>query len=578
MDSFPSKPEGRPPYQQYDWRGDWLLALVVLTGIALLIGSYAGVLNTLFYQTYSPFFDSASYASYVASVVGLVETEGTAKALGYALNGSTTPLPGLESVVLAKLGIVGSPVDRHYGIKLQLIWLWALALALYFYWFGFRRIGAWPAVALTLPFIMFTGLWGYNGGLSDFRMDLMLYIFFSLTVVLYLMTEETDSYGMWIAMGFAAALACLSRATAPVYLLVALGPPFAIRLWFAGNRVRLLKQALAMLVPVFALAISYFIYNFDALYYYYVVWSADANANLPWERSQRHFRFAFEAMGMALLSTGLFYGASVIVENLAELRKRGLVRALASVDWKLLYIGFAPALFLALRGAGWNPFVSMPSVFGWLMFLLAPLKRSPPTLRTPLTALALATVTLACGWNALQAPLRQQPDWPARMSAIREGIDIMRADAAAKGNKDIRFTTIHLWFYHSAFVRDALIHEYKGRAHPVWVTLPDGVRFRAYREDKFAAATKLDWQQLPGTTDAEKTEYLLNEARTNVDYIFMPDDRTVDNAEREISHNYANIVLRSVKKRFLESGDWTPLGGMLTISTGETVQVYTRKK
>jgi hypothetical protein len=300
-----------------------------------------------------------------------------------------------------------------------------------------------------------------------------------------------------------------------------------------------------------------------------VVWSADANANLPWSKSIAHFLFAWRAMGTPLAVACILFFVLRLGENFATLRFR-------QIDWKLAWIGIAPALFLASRGAGWNPFVAMPSIFGMMLFGLAPMKNPSTLLRTPLTAIGLMAVTLACGWNLVEAPLRAQPEWPAQMSALRGGIDAMRTDATSKGLKEIKFTSIHLWYYHAAFIRDALIHEYSGRSLPERIVLPDGTSFVAYKDGDYAAATKLDWERWPGQDDAAKAERLVADAKANLDYIIMPDDETVNNVEREIPHNYANLVLRRVKKGLIDSGDWKPIGDKLRISPPEAVQIYAR--
>lgn len=562
----------RDPYpgNRYDWRSDWLLALGGLIAIVLMLYGSAIILNKQFYKTYSPFYDSAAYHNYVATVVGVFETQGTFAALRYALDANTAPLPGLETAVLARLGWVTSPVSRLLGIQLQTIWVMALAIALYFYWFGFRRASAWLAVALSLPFVMFTGLFNFNGGLLDFRLDLSLYLLFSLTVVIYLMTEHIDSYGIWIGMGFAAALACLTRATAPVYLVVALGPPWIVRFALSDRRLDLLKKTLVMLIPFALFGLSYFFYNFANLYYYYVVWSADANAHLPWSESVKHFTFAWRALGTPLGVAGLVCLAAILIENARSIRRPG------DIDWKLLWIGCAPALFLAWRGAGWNPFVAMPSIFGWMMFALSPLRNPPVMPRTPITAMGFIAVVLACGWNLMEAPLQAQPDWPAQMSAMRGGIDAMRADAASKGLREVRFTSIHLWYYHAVFMRDVLIHEYAGRALPDRVVLPDGLSLYVYREPDFATPTKMDWDRQQGATDDEKIRNLVEDAKAHLDYILMPDDETVTNVEKHIPHNYANLVVRRLRQKLLDTGDWQPVSGKLAISPVESVQIYAR--
>jgi len=176
----------------------------------------------------------------------------------------------------------------------------------------------------------------------------------------------------------------------------------------------------------------------------------------------------------------------------------------------------------------------------------------------------------------VEAPLRAQPEWPAQMSALRGGIDTMRVDAASKGLKEIKFTSIHLWDYHAAFIRDVLLHEYSGRSIPPGIVLPGGISFVAYKDGDFAAATKLDWERWPGQDDAAKIAGLVADARANLDYLIIPDDDTVTIVEKAVPHNYANLVLRRVKKGLLESSDWKPIGEKFRISPQEAVQIYAK--
>ena len=120
-----------------------------------------------------------------------------------------------------------------------------------------------------------------------------------------------------------------------------------------------------MILPVAAVALPYFLFHFPFLYYYYAEWNLDANAHLSWGASVAHLAFAFQHLGWTMaVAAGLCFAAS-LWDNRKSFR-------VSHLDWKLFYLGSAPVLFLVLRGAGLNPFVSLPAVFGWLLFLLAP--------------------------------------------------------------------------------------------------------------------------------------------------------------------------------------------------------------
>jgi hypothetical protein len=77
------------------------------------------------------------------------------------------------------------------------------------------------ALLWTIPAIAFAAVFRANGGISDFRMDLALYIFFSLVMCWYLASYETRSWLSWVRSGVAIALCCWNRATSPVYLVSA---------------------------------------------------------------------------------------------------------------------------------------------------------------------------------------------------------------------------------------------------------------------------------------------------------------------------------------------------------------------
>ena len=203
--------------------------LAILVLFVLGLGCYASWLNHQFYCIRRRSFDSASYTNYLARVMGSTQIDGVKDGLNVAFQDSTAPLPGLEAWLLALLHVRVSSV-RLLGVWLQVIWLQALAVSLYFYWLNDRRRGPWASILLTLPFLFFAGLFNFNGGLSDFRMDLSLYILLATASIWYLRTYSSHSRMPWLLAGSYLTLAIFSRATAPVYWVVMVGPLLLVRL------------------------------------------------------------------------------------------------------------------------------------------------------------------------------------------------------------------------------------------------------------------------------------------------------------------------------------------------------------
>jgi hypothetical protein len=553
--------------------------LFVLVLAVLALGGYASWLNHQYYLRHAPFFDSASYTNYLARVMGSTQIDGVKDGLDVALERTTAPLPGLEVWLLALLHVPVSSF-RQLGVWMQVVWLLALAVSVYFYWLHDRHRAPWASVLLALPFLAFGAVFHFDGGLPDFRLDLSLYLLLGAASVWYLRTYSDDSRTPWLIAGIFVTLACLNRATAPVYWIVIAGPLLLVRFIASSGRKRLAQGVAWMILPTVLVALPYFLFQFSFLYYYYAEWNLDANAHLPWRTSLMHVTFAFRHIGLATAISGVVFFAAVLWDNRRSLR-------VSAVDWKLLYMGIAPVLFLVVRGAGLNPFVSLPAVFGLLLFLLAPVKGTGPVLHSAWIRSAGLILLAGSIWNMLQAP--GQAGYPeTRMSAIRQGIDWMRADSQQKKLSKVDFVAIHNWNYHPDFVRNVLIHEYGYRASRWSLISPEGIPWEPFHVWKhleasyqlpFTSNVALVWQEdVEGATDEDKIEWMLRTAAKDIDYIFMPDDDTIEFMEKYIAHNFINTKVRRIKKRFLDSGEWEKIGTPLAITDFERVELYAKRR
>ena len=216
--------------------------------MVLVLGGYASWLNHQFYLRQAPFFDSASYTNYLARVMGATRIDSVKDGLAVALEGSTAPLPGLEAWLLALLHVPVSSL-RQLGVWMQVVWLLALAMSLYFYWLNDRRRGPWASVLSVASFPGVRRCVSLRRRLAGFPAG-----FVALPpacgsgglVSAYLLQRFADNLA---ARGMFLALACLNRATAPVYWIVMVGPLLLVRFFACADRKRLLQGVGWMILP-----------------------------------------------------------------------------------------------------------------------------------------------------------------------------------------------------------------------------------------------------------------------------------------------------------------------------------------
>ena len=548
----------------------YLLALVL---VVLAQGLYASHLNKLYYQKFGPFFDSMAYTNEMAEILTTAKEEGIGAGVAASFHGGTVSLPWLTVSLL-------SPVlgySRLVGVWMQEFWLAVLAISVFFYLHRYRGAPAAVSALLSIPFLSFFAVYRHNGGVADFRMDLFLYTFLSLMAVWYLATLETSSRLPWLLSGLFLLCTILNRATAPVYMAAMFGPPLAGRfLLRKQERLLLLRRtALYWGVP-FALAAAAVSVNWQFIHYYYFVWGADPNANLPLRQSLGHLLLAWKSLGPGL---GAAAALMFCLQLATHWKPRHPLAMLGSVDWQLLYMGFAPALMLAAKGAGLNFLASMPCVFGWLLFAIAPV-RGPLRFRT-LSAIGIGAMLAVCCFYAGQGyAFHTQPgdNRIATMPALQRGLSLMRDDAIAHGKREIEFTTSHLVDFQASALRNVLVYELGAAVHKGAYRLPDGLLVRASYEGKFSPAVPLNWDQdLPGKTDDEKLAFLADVAGKSIDYYFLPDDPSIDWMEKNRPGNFINTKMRGLKAKLLASGLWQPVGEPLVASEYETVILYARR-
>lgn len=556
------------------------VAVTILASLCVAAGAFAVTLNARFYARSQPFYDSMSYHRQVHRVMTQARAEGVVPAMKTASTSSTVCLP---MVIAALAGPFVSP-SRGVGIAIQTLELAALCVTLWYYLHRVRGLAPGLAALAVTPCLLWQCLYDFNGGLSDFRMDLSLALLFATTVLWYLIAMATGQFVHFLALGVAAAAACLFRATAPVYLALTLAPLALADLWPPATRQR---RLLGLAVAATTAAIGclwFFVLNYEALYYYYVVWNTDANAHLPVRTSLRHVAFAVEHIGIPAAVMAISIPLVIRVDAMRR-RRHGAEPSSAQPwwafpipDWRMAWIGLAPVLFLVARGAGLNPFVSMPAVFGLTLVLgglgggvaWTEIRDHRPS-RSALVvlagiAVACTAITAAHAWKAhAGGPIDS-------MTAHREAIDAIVADARRVGRDEARYGTTHCFYFNQASLEGVALFDHPAAVWDGSSPRIDGVALRP--NATFAIAAEADLARVPGVTEAEKVEHVLTTATDTIDYLAIPDEATARYVQERMPFNVINRFAVVIRDRLLESGRWEPVSGAIRNGEHEVVRIY----
>jgi hypothetical protein len=360
-----------------------------------------------------------------------------------------------------------------------------------------------------------------------------------------------------------------------------IGPLLLVRLATAqGKRRAILVNCLYMLLPVLISAGAFLAYNFSYLYFYYVTWSPDANRHLPWKESSMHFSMAESHVGNVLLWCGL---AAVLI-NIVCIRK--WVR----LDWRPIWLALAAPLFLAYRGAGLNPFVSMPAVFGFLLFACLPFDGIQPAARflwaRAMIGILLAGGAIACAAAAGQPQLYSGPNLTS-MPGVRTVIDRASQDASSRGLREVDFVAPELGDFHTCMITNVLIYEYgavpgddqtaAGMEHKTGKLYSQrGLTYNFPNELAFTASDELFWKiKVAGDSDQEKLENVVAMmVAGSPDYLLLPDEVTLKWLERDRGFYFINLKTRALMSRLLALNKWVSLGEPVRVDANEKIEVF----
>jgi hypothetical protein len=538
-----------------------LLPLFVAALWTAIFVFYVCKLDEKFNNHWGPFYDSMSYMNQVATVYWLEKDNGLFVTLTNILRGgqSTVILPWLFTAFYAALGV---PLTRLYSVwillPLYVASLWASAVYLRI----FARFGLWQSLILAFMTVSFAGVFYYNGGIYDLRMDLAQALAWILACTTFIIARDKRNVGYWVCFGLSLTICCLFRATSLVYMIFFI-PVILFDLVLLPDRIIYIKGYLIAGLILFVIAGIFFAINFQYLYFYYVVWNDDARSHLPLAESMHHITYVIDSIGRPAIA------AAYILLAVNLLASRPFIKPLRRLNWIAL-IGFlAPVGFLVIKGAGLNPFVSMLSAPAFLLFAAAPLHGIDFVGRT--TALVAPALRIALALAFVGANLfhtgMDGDLFMADKTRLLQLVDSLVAEARTIP-RPLHVAIGYVGAIDSGAIRNVLLFDRN------WKPGNDG----SVRQGDLAidflpmpVANNFEWDQLRGTNDVERAHDLATRIATTANVLIAPEEGTF------IPPRYPSFTQAfSLNREAIDLGHFKQVLAKLVIAQHDTVSLYVR--
>ena len=181
------------------------------------------------------------------------------------------------------------------------------------------------------------------------------------------------------------------------------------------------------------------------------------------------------------------------------------------------------------------------------------------------TILVCSVLTVTHGW------IDHEGESPLSMAAHKQTIDTIVSDARERHLSNAHFSTTDIFFLETYSLENVPrfdIPDAKAEAESVAV---DSVRLTPVRLLNLWPTPI--WKMIPGHTEQEKLDYLIDTASKQLDYLIIPSQATAALVQKDLGFYVINRYQLLLRQRFLASGRWQPISGDIRNRDDEVVRV-----
>ena len=550
--------------QTVSGKGQW--HLVVLTIAVVSVGIFAQYLNQTLYLTKAPFFDSVRYYDRLYEVVSIRQQEGLAAAIENATQSSSTfCLPYLLAIPFSYL----MEPSRAIGVWIEVFYLSLFAFSFSAYLRRNLRASSRQIIFSFVPLLLMNALYRSTAGISDLRVDLPLAFLYGAAACWWLMGRKHSRWRYFVTAGLCVGLACLTRATAPIFFMVGFVPIVVFDFVQTDNRARLFGQFLLVAGITFVMSGWFFIVHFKFIYFYYAVWNTDANATVSIFRSLKHLVAVLKSVGVM---AGIYFAVIYFVARNENTVLDSATRISRRKEWgPLAWLAIAPVALLVLKRTDINPFVSLPSALGLLMLLVVLfIDRIKIAVRDYQFRIAAVAATLMISAAVVGILDHTTKQWDT-VTPHQKVVQVLKQNANQLERRQIVYSVNLLSSINTASLEGTFQFSPGASFIDSETVEIDNVRYTVSHE--MLNPSQANWDRLPGETVDEKIQRLENRVAAQVDYVVSPTIDSVPTLQARYAYSHSSRYASKILTQFGGSGNWKPISETIDVEPGLKVHI-----
>lgn len=556
------------------------LCIILIICIVNII--YSIRINNKYYQAYSPFYDSLSYSLSYAKVDHIIQQKGIIAGIVEASHSINGFLP----ITIAAITSFFFGLSRAWGVIGNAWLMFLCCFSIYYYLRKIRKCPQVYSAVVAGLLVSIKLVYFCRGGLPDFRMDLSLYYGFGCCSVCYLITCYNNSKKYWVVFAVAVSLTMLTRSTSFVYLGIALGPLLLIRMFaeLSEERIKTIKGIGIFCLVIVLLSGWFYILNYKNIIYYYLSWNVDALTHLPLSESIRHITLMTGNVGLySWIIAGILLVLRIL--NFRSIDRNDnntnlLKIILTQLDWRCLSAGVLVILFFIFKGVGLNPYISLPSAFGFLAFLCFPGKKNNEfdnkhLIYSILEISCLCAVLIININEGNQAFLTLDNSERGSIKTYQKIAEELTRDA-----QDLSLSTLSIDCPScGVFIIDALYNVLV--FNNGFQILDDNNLIKnnliiKKPSEKILATCPQEWKEFVDKSAGFPISYIGKQAQ-QLNILIMPTKETITVLQRKYKHIPSNNYLTEISLAIFENNQWEKTSKKFDVTQDEQYELYIKK-
>jgi hypothetical protein len=270
-----------------------------------------------------------------------------------------------------------------------------------------------------------------------------------------------------------------------------------------------------------------------------------------------------------------------IINNFTEVKKPATLSKilLGILDVRCLWIGISLQLLFILKGMGLNPYINLPSAFGFLAFLGFPGQKlhqaknfNKLSLLVLLISIVISSINAFTGNKTFLSLTKNST---GAIEGYHRIIGTLISEAQRLSKKKIIVDSPFIGVFTIEALHNVLIYEYNFKK--INNHIINGQLIINKSKLPILAVCPQEWKEFTEKSEGNVPKYI-NENVEKLDFLILPTENTICFLKKEMGHLECNKHSKEILPVILNGNKWKKLNEEVAITDYEQYDLYIKNK